>query len=259
MFTAANAGFRPNQLPPSLSDRRLEARYAHNFWHFSLLIFLSASLVLFAQAAMSQVRLEGVWHKGVVILADGDTLEAEFTITLSTDIIQARQGQRIGTFSARQVRYAYFSDSETGNMRYIFSQNYAATPNGYKVPRLFELVQEGRFASLFCRESIVNDNDMVMNPYTGMMMSRPYQRLVFDHYIRKQDRTITLVKYRKRDMLLILQDQQEGMRKYLEDTSPEYSNRQSLIKILEHYNNLCLSSQPQPKDTTSQPSPTTGP
>lgn len=164
MFTAANAGFRPNQLPPSLSDRRLEARYAHNFWHFSLLIFLSAGLVLFAQAAMSQVRLEGVWHKGVVILADGDTLEAEFTITLSTDIIQARQGQRIGTFSARQVRYAYFSDSETGNMRYIFSQNYAATPNGYKVPRLFELVQEGRFASLFCRESIVNDNDMVMNP-----------------------------------------------------------------------------------------------
>lgn len=255
MPTAANAVFRPYQQPSACSDRWVENWHDYGFLQRKLVILLALGLVFFAQQAVAQVRLEGIWHKGVIILADGDTLEAEFTITLSTDIIQARQGTRIGTFSARQVRYAYFSDTETGNMRYVFSQNYAATPNGYKVPRFFELVQEGRYASLFCRESLVNDNDMVMNPYTGMMMSRPYQRLVFDHYIRKQDGTITLVKYRKRDMLLILQDQQEGMRKYLEDTSPEYSNRQSLIKILEHYNNLCLSSQPTPKDSLPQPSP----
>lgn len=222
------------------------------FWGVLALTGLLAGLSFVAQAQDPKAsRLEDGWHKAIIILTDGDTLEADCNISLSADIVQARQGNRMATFSARQLSYLYFKDENTGNMRYVFSVPYAATPTGYKVPKLYELAYEGKFASLLQREALITDNDMVMNPYTGMVMSRPYMRLVYEYYIRKQDGTFTAVKQRKRDMLLLLQDQEAEIKKFFDERSPEFGNRQYLISLLERYNHLCQLQQ----QTSSQNSP----
>jgi hypothetical protein len=198
--------------------------------------------------AQAQDRIEGIWHSGGIITTEDDTVECEFAITLATDIIQAKQGDKIATFSARQVNYLYFQDTETKKFRFVFSLAFALVPGGYKVPKFFELISEGQFASLLTRESVINDYQMEMNPYTGMMSSRAFQRLSFEYYIRKQSGSVYQVKTRKRDMLLILQDQEASIKQYLDETSLDFRQRTDLIRLLDHYNSICKAQQ----DKTTQ-------
>jgi len=210
-------------------------------------IFMYAGLLCCCLSTLAQERIEGVWHTGGIVLTDDDTIECQFSVTLSTEIVQAKQGDKIATFSARQIHYLYFQDTEELKTRYLFSLPFSNTLGGYKVPKFFELVVEGECASLFTRESIINDFQMQISPYNGAMMTIPIQRLGFEYYIRKQNGTVFQVKTRKRDMLLILQDQEEAMKTFLEANSINYRDRADLVKILDYYNSLCSAQQNKTK------------
>ena len=82
------------------------------------------------------------WHRGDLVLSDGNILEGSIKYDLEADAIQLNYDNKILTYAANQLKQFRVFQEDIREYRVFYSIPYV-TEYGYKRPKLFELIFEG--------------------------------------------------------------------------------------------------------------------
>lgn len=178
-----------------------------------------------------------VTHNGMIILRDGDTLSATFSIDLANDLIQASMGGTTRAYSARQLEQFNYYDETLKANRYFFSLPFSDYST-YKVPTLFELIYNGHALSLLSRESLTIVNIPVYDAFSQRTMMTSQPRLIVDLYFRDMKGLIKRYRYRKRDLFSHFKEYEAEMKKFIKDNNLGYTEKEDIIKITEYFNKI---------------------
>lgn len=199
-------------------------------YFLAILFTLSVAFQLAAQKfSMEQ------WHKGRVVLIEGDTLEGDLNYNFANNVvqIQVKGTQEAYVFSAQKILYFDFVDKLDKSFRQFYSLPYSIKRNNYKVPVLFEVNVLGPL-TLLSRESIEN-RTYSYNAY------RSYTRptLVYNYYLLDEKERIVKFDGRKRkDLEPFLKPYQKEVAKYMKEKRLKVDRRGDLAKIITFYNQL---------------------
>ena len=187
-------------------------------------------------------------HLGRIVLANGDTLDGSFSINLTNDLIQYRQGNSVKTFSARQIQYFYFEEVELKTIRYFYSLPYS-DHGSYKAPHLFELLYLGPVLSIYLRERMVMENVPYLDPYTNRTFYSQRAKLVTDFYFRDAKGLIKEFDKSKKSLLSFMEGSEKPIKLFLHNNDITFSKREDVVKVIDYYNNLI---QPLPNDNRNK-------
>ncbi|MEM7548637.1 MAG: hypothetical protein AAF363_03125 [Bacteroidota bacterium] len=191
-------------------------------------LIFSGSLVL-AQEFPSQA-----WHKGKLVTNEGDTVKGLIKYDQETDIVQIQQGTKTKTFTARKFSYFEILDQLSGYYRYFYTIPFQSGP-GYRVPQLFELLQEGNL-TLLSREYIVTENLPQYNSYYQSSFSR--QRLNYTFYILEESKDLYRYNGKRNDLLEIMDDYESEIKKYIRKNRLRTDEKRDIVRIVAYYNAL---------------------
>ena len=197
-----------------------------------LLVLVS---ILSIQVASSQNFPSEYWHTGKVLLLNNDTLNGEVKYNMTTDVVQFQQGERVLTFTSQKVLYFEIFDVTVEYFRRFITLPFNVRPN-YKVPRIFELLQEGEI-SLLCREQIVeqtNANTLYFNPYSTFST----QQLQYTYYFVDRRGKVTEYTMKKRDLLTILRKKEPKVKKFINQNKLKVDRKPDLVRIITYYNSI---------------------
>ena len=165
----------------------------------------------------------------------GDTLKGEVKYNMVTDVIQFKQGERFQTFTSQKVLYFEIFDVTVEYFRRFITLPFNIRPN-YKVPRIFELLQEGSM-TLVSREQIVeqtNSSNLYYSPYSTFSS----QRLKYTYYFVDKRGRIQEYNLKKRDLLYILRQRETQVKKFMSKNRLKADKKADLIRIVAYYNSI---------------------
>lgn len=207
----------------------------------STLITLSLVMLSLVSRAQNQFPSQ-IWHKGNIVMADGQTLSGLVKYDLDNNLIQL-QGETVNTFTASNVESFEIFDETYGGIRKFYSLPYALNGN-YEAPTFFEVLTQGEDIALLCREYIATDN-RGMNSWGGGMMMNPLwgpagfsgYRMAFNYYFFKNGR---LEKYslKKKDLFTMLPGYEDEISLFMRKNRLEHDKRGDLLRITAYYNEL---------------------
>lgn len=174
-----------------------------------LLILLATSSIVNAQDFPSEL-----WHQGVLVLVNEDTLSGKIKYNLEQDLVQVESGEKTYTFSGKKVFYFQIYDETVDAYREFYTLPYALI-NQYEAPIFFEVLVEGKL-TLLCREAIITKtvSDNNINPY-GSSMAISRDVLVYTYYFLDNLGNITKYSMKKRDLLRVLQKRADKIDQYM--------------------------------------------
>ena len=192
------------------------------------------TIVAFTQLNAQRFSMEQ-WHKGRVVLVDGDTLEGSLNYNLPTNVVQIQldDTREAFVFSAQKILYFDFVDKLDKSYRQFYSLPYSLKNNNYKVPVLFEVNVQGPL-TLLTRERIENQT-YTFNAY------RTYTRptLVYSFYLlNDKERIIEFQGRKRKDLEPFLMPYQKELAKYMKEERLKVNERADLAKIVVQYNKL---------------------
>ncbi|OYX22190.1 MAG: hypothetical protein B7Z16_05265 [Algoriphagus sp. 32-45-6] len=201
------------------------------------------SLVILSLLAWAQNQFPSqIWHKGNIVLSDGQTLSGLVKYDLENNLIQL-QAETVNTFTASNVESFEIFDETYGGIRKFYSLPYALNGN-YEAPTFFEVLTQGDNIALLCREYIATDNrgmnswggGMMMNPMWGPATFSGY-RLAFNYYFFRNGR---LEKYslKKKDLFSMLPGYDDEISLFMRKNRLEHDKRGDLLRITAYYNEL---------------------
>jgi len=188
-----------------------------------------------------------IWHKGSLILADGSTTTGLVKYDLETNLVQL-QAETVITFTASNVTSFEIYDEIYAGIRKFYSLPYALNGD-YETPIFFEVLTQGEYIALLCREYIATDSrgmnnwsgmgmgmGMGMNPFWGPQNVAGF-RLAFTYYFLKNGR---LERYsgKKKELFELLTGYDEEMQLYMRKNRLEHDQRGDLLRITAYYNEL---------------------
>jgi hypothetical protein len=204
---------------------------------FASLFFILAILSVKAQNQFPSQ----VWHKGNIILADGQIVSGLIKYDLDNNVVQL-QTETITTFTASNVSNFEILDEIYGGIRKFYSLPYALNGD-YETPIFFEVLTQGENIALLCREYIATDNrgmnnwgPMSMNPFWGPSMVSGY-RLAFNYYFFKNGR-LERYSLKKKDLFNMLPGFDNEISLYMRKNRLEHDKRGDLLRITAYYNDL---------------------
>lgn len=196
-----------------------------------LLILLATSSIVNAQDFPSEL-----WHQGVLVLVNEDTLSGKIKYNLEQDLVQVESGEKTYTFSGKKVFYFQIYDETVDAYREFYTLPYALI-NQYEAPIFFEVLVEGKL-TLLCREAIITKTftDNNINPYGSMAISRDV--LVYSYYFLDNLGNITKYSMKKRDLLRVLQKRADKIDQYMKVNHLKADKRYDLSRIISFYNGI---------------------
>lgn len=202
------------------------------------LVIVMLSLVSWAQNQFPSQ----IWHKGNIVLSEGQTISGLVKYDLENNLIQL-QAETVNTFTASNVESFEIFDETYGGIRKFYSLPYALNGN-YEAPTFFEVLTQGDNIALLCREYIATDN-RGMNSWGGGMMMNPMwgpgafagYRLAFNYYFFRNGR---LEKYslKKKDLFSMLPGYDDEISLFMRKNRLEHDKRGDLLRITAYYNEL---------------------
>jgi hypothetical protein len=211
----------------------------------SIFLVLLAICLSFGLGAYSQEVSKQV--KGMIILRDGDTLQAMFNYDLPNNLVQVSMGETIKAYGARQIEQFNFFDSEINATRYFFSLPFNEYSD-YKVPTLFELLYNGQALSLLAREVLSIVKVPAYDAFTQRTYYTAQQRLVSDLYFRNAKGIITHYLGRKKQLYAAMRDFEEPIKNFIKAGNLSLSEKMDVVKIVEQYNKLAPQGNPKPDE-----------
>ena len=196
-----------------------------------LMLTLWVSQSVAQDYAMDQVQY------GRIILVDGDTVEAGFSINLANEILQVDFNSSLRTFTARQVERFDFTDEYTRLPRNFVSLPFS-NRNGYKIPMFFEIVLDGSHLALLAREQLVTETTPVYDGFSNNTVMASRNRIIVEHYFLNEKGQLFKYQNRKKDLYHIFADKKDEMKDFISASRLSYTNRQDLVKITDYYNYL---------------------
>jgi hypothetical protein len=201
--------------------------YIRKGYYSSILIFLCCTTDL-----MSQRFPFDFWHDGKVVTEDGDTLRGKIKYDPQNDLIQIGIGTRYESFTPRKVLYYDLVDATTKTFRKFYALPYAVSGD-YRTPVFFELLTEGKY-TLLCREALEQVNVNSFYYYGGG--SRVI--LVYRYYLLKENGSILQIGRDKDDLMNLMQDRRDEIRKYIRSNHLNLDRRPDLVRAILYYNSL---------------------
>lgn len=186
-----------------------------------------------------------MWHLGELTLKDGNKLEGAIKYDLQADAIQLNVNERIQTFAANQLEKFRIFQEDIGQYRTFYSIPYM-NENGYKRPKLFELVFEGN-TSLLAREFISITTRTSRNPYfRGSTRFDPYggarstKVRFLDHnlYLVNQDGKISLLGSSRKDVIYSFEGKHSELRRFIKKERLKMDKIEDVASLVQHYNQL---------------------
>ena len=197
-----------------------------------LILIILASFVAKAQEFPSDL-----WHQGMLVLVNEDTLSGKLKYSIDQDLVQIESADKVYTYSGKRVFYFQIFDETVDTYREFYTLPYALI-NQYEAPIFFEVLVEGEL-TLLCREAVVTKtvNDNNVNPY-GSSMSYSRDVLVYTYYFLDNKGTITKYSLKKRDLLRVLQKRSDKIDKYMKVNHLKADKRYDLSRIIAFYNGI---------------------
>ena len=194
------------------------------------LVFLFASSVTHGQKFPSEY-----WHKGKLVITEGDTLKGKIKYDLSHDLVQVDINDQIFTFGAKKIIYFEIFDVTVDNYRQFYSIPYNITP-GYKAQVLFEVLYEGKL-TLLTREEIGQETSTSNNYYwSGGNYTRTV--LTYEYYFITSKGVLTRFTQKKKDLLEIMKDKQNMIKSYIKTYNLKVDRKGDLARITAYYNSI---------------------
>lgn len=201
------------------------------------LLFLSFITVLEAQNKFPSQ----IWHKGNLQLNDGTSYSGLLKYDLDNNMLQL-QTETVITFTASNVANFDIYDETYGGIRKFYSLPYALSGD-YETPIFFEVLTQGDYLALLCREYIATDTRgmnnwgaMGMNPFWGPQNFTGY-RLAFTFYFLK-DGSLEKYNMKKKVLFDLLPGYDEELQLYMRKNRLEHDKRGDLLRISAYYNEL---------------------
>jgi len=175
------------------------------------------------------------WHKGKIVLVDGDTISAKLKYDLTRDLVQVEIDNRIVTVGAKKAHYFEIFDVTTDRYRQFYSIPYSLSP-GYKTPIFFEVVMEGKL-TLLCREYLTKQTSYNSSYYwSGGSFTRTI--LAYEYYFLNSKGEITYFEEKKRDLLNIMKDRSPQIKQFIKEYNLKLDKKGDLARITAYYNGL---------------------
>ena len=175
------------------------------------------------------------WHKGKIVLVDGDTISAKLKYDLTRDLVQVEIDNKIVTVGAKKAHYFEIFDVTTDRYRQFYSIPYSISP-GYKTPIFFEVVLEGKL-TLLCREYLTKQTSYNSSYYwSGGSFTRTI--LAYEYYFLNSKGEITYFEEKKRDLLNIMKDRSPQIKQFIKEYNLKLDEKGDLARITAYYNGL---------------------
>lgn len=175
------------------------------------------------------------WHKGKIVLVDGDTFSAKLKYDLTRDLVQVEVDNKIVTVGAKKAHYFEIFDVTTDRYRQFYSIPYSISP-GYKTPIFFEVVMEGNL-TLLCREFLTKQTSYNSSYYwSGGSFTRTI--LDYEYYFLTSKGEITYFEEKKRDLLNIMKDRSPQIKQFIKEYNLKMDEKGDLARITAYYNGL---------------------
>ena len=195
----------------------------------AVLILLCATI----GSSRAQEFSSEAWHKGQVVLIDGDTLIGDVKYDMEAQTIQYASNGKILAFSPRKLLAFEIYDNLLETYRVFYVLPYRAV-NDYEAPYIFELIYEGPHMSLLRTESI----ETVLRNAPYMYATYTYEELQYTYYFIDTKANIREFSGKKNDLLRIMRDRAPEIREYLRDQNLKLDRPDHLVKISSYYNSL---------------------
>ena len=203
---------------------------------FFTLIFIATTFFVFGQDFPSEI-----WHKGVLITIDGDTVKGEIKYDLQSDAVQINNRRTIQTYSARKIHYFEIFDETIDSYRHFYALPYKVQAN-YEVPLLFEVLYEGQL-SLLCREEVVTETAPTYNSYPysyygGSPINQTRARLKYQYYFVDERSGIQNYNLKKSELYSFFKKHQQEVKKYIKKNNLKHDRMRDLVRVTAYYNAL---------------------
>jgi hypothetical protein len=215
--------------------------------------FLLVSILFFILIikASCQTLAEDYWHDQAFIITENDErISGKIKYDMSKEIVIMQTSTNSQTYSSRNLKSFSFFDRKGNRVRNFVVVPFPKNQSGYEVPSFFELLNDGKKATLLTREyltSQLNNNNMGYgrygyspygyNPYGygtgGYYMT--YQ-VKYDFFILKKGNKLKAFKGNKKDIAKILDDNNGKISEYIKKNKLKTNNQYDLIKIFDFYN-----------------------
>ena len=199
-------------------------------------------LFFISNVIYSQKFPSDIWHKGLLVTNEGDTIKGNLKYDFELQSIQLDDGETLKAFNVNNLFFFEIYDETIRDYRQFYSLLYEVGYN-YNIPVLFEMMIEGKL-SLLLRERIVAETTQSYFPsyYAyGIMpsFSNNYgyvNKVKYDYFFLTQDGKIHRFKGKKKDLYKMMEDKYIEIKKYMSDKKINLKKMSDLAKIVNYYN-----------------------
>ena len=175
-----------------------------------------------------------VWHKGIVVTTDQDTISGEIKYDFSSNMITLVKNESVIAFSSHKLIYFEIYDESYKSYREFYAIPHKNTSN-YLTPTLFELQFEG-VLSLLSREKIVLETSSLGYGYGVPVISQPTVR--YDFYFLTKSGKLTQFSGSKRDLFRILAKKKNKLQSFMKENRLKTDDLRDLVRIIAFYNSI---------------------
>ena len=175
------------------------------------------------------------WHKGKVVLVEGDTLAGNVKYDFINEVVQLEKNDKILTFNSKSVLYFEIFDITVDAYRQFYSLPFEVSPN-YKTPILFEVLFEGELSLLAREMYTTKTSSYTPYYYPGSTYTRTV--LDYDFYFVGARGEISYFTGKKRQLLEIMSRHSAQINNYIKDHNLKIDRRSDLARVTAFYNGL---------------------
>lgn len=199
------------------------------------LIFFCCLFTVFSFSAKAQTFPSEVFHEGMAVLVEGDTIYGRIKYDFENDLIQLNLNEVMRTYSSRKLLYFEIYDDVVESFRYFYALPYGVR-TGYKVPIIFEILYEGEL-TLLAREFIVQETVPQWGYYTRGM-GYAGLRLSYEYYYLRKNGEIMPYNQKKKELYDVMAKRSTEVKQYMKQNRLRYDRRNDLVRVTAFYNQL---------------------
>lgn len=207
-----------------------------NFPFRGLIYLLFLLLFSIKTSAQSNQDTEN-WNPGYLVTMEEDTIYGPVLMNFQNDLVQLNEENMVKTYASNQLKMVYYRDNENDEAKYFYTFKYHPYSD-FKPYRLFEMIFSGIHLCLLAREMLVTETV----PYYDSFSFRTYYttrtRLAQEFYFMFPGEKVKNYSGGKKELLSLLADQKEEIKKFLTINKISFNQKEDLIKVVKEYNRL---------------------
>ena len=205
--------------------------------HFCLLFVFIFFFILKGKAQNNSFADLENWNPGYLVTNEEDTIYGPISINYQNDLVQVNEENTVKTFGANQILMVYVKENNRDNDRYLYSFPFHPYSD-FKPHKLFEMLFSGKSISLLGREMLVTESVPMTDNFTLRTYYSTRRRLNVDFFILFPDKKVKGFSGSKKELLNLLADKKEEIKKYIKAENLSVTEKEDLIKIIVWYNKL---------------------